>query len=492
MADTVLAVDCGTHAVRTIAFKVDTGAHHLCASEDLPLSFPQPGWVEIDPELVVSATARVLRAGIDWAAQQGDGVVAVGLTNMRETAFAWRRSTGQPVHPGIMWMSQQSDPIVDEWKAAGLEDLIRSRTGLVNHSFFFGSKVAWLLRNDARARQLAEEGDLAVGTLDSWLLYRLTGGAVHATDVSNASRYQLMGLADLAWDDELCEALGIPRGCLPEIRPSEGHFGVTDATLCGQEVPITGVVADQQASLLGHGCEDPGDVKVTFGTSGVVALNVGSETPLSTGLLTSVAWTDRAGRTTYEMEGSAFHSGYTLQWLIQRFGAAVLAADGMGPSALAPDERVYLLPSFTTLGAPRWTPRSGAVITGLGMDTQTADIMRAGVEAMAFQAYDLFAAMDDGRDGSASDVAVDGGGATNDYLCQMLADLLARDVVRPALQDITSAGAAKAALAGAGHAPDRWFGQDRGSIDRFEPGTGASYAREGYQRWVDLVETVLR
>jgi glycerol kinase len=286
--------------------------------------------------------------------------------------------------------------------------------------------------------------------------------------------------------------MGIPRGCLPELRPSEGHFGMTDAGLCGEELPITGIVADQQASLLGHGCEEPGDVKVTFGTSGVVALNLGSETPLRSGLLTSVAWTDRAGRTKYELEGSAFHSGYTLQWLTERFGAAVLSPDGMVPSALGPDDRVYLLPAFTTMGAPRWTPRSGAVITGLGMDTQNADIMRAGVEAMAFQAYDLFAAMDDARDGSSSDVAVDGGGATNDYLCQMLADLLQREVVRPRLQDITSAGAAKAALAGAGQTPDRWFGQDRSRIDRFEPGTGASYAREGYQRWVDLVETVLR
>lgn len=492
MADMVLAVDCGTHAVRTLAFEVDSGAHHLCASEDLPLSFPRPGWVEIDPELVVEATARVLRAAIDWVAQQGDRVVAAGLTNMRETAFSWQRSNGQPVHPGIMWMSQQSEPIVEEWRAAGLDELIRGRTGLANHSFFFGSKVAWLLRNDAGARRLADEGDLAVGTLDSWLLYRLTGGAVHATDVSNASRYQLMSLAGLAWDDELCQTLGVPRACLPQVLPSEAPFGVTDATVCGAEIPITGIVADQQASLLGHGCEDAGDLKVTFGTSGVVALNVGSETPLRDGLITSVGWTDRTGRTCYELEGSAFHSGYTVQWLRERFGAGAPASDGMQPSALPPGDRVYVLPSFTEMGAPRWAPRGGAVIAGLGMDTQNADILRAGVEAMAFQAYDLFAAMGDAASRAAGDVAVDGGGARSDYLCQMLADLLQRDVVRPRLQDITSVGAAKAALGGAGRTADRYFAQDRSDAGRFEARDGAGYAREGYERWVELVETVLR
>jgi glycerol kinase len=488
----VLAVDCGTHAVRCLSFDVDTGGHHVCASEDLPLSFPRSGWVEIDPEMVASATVRTLRAALDWAAQGGRTVVALGLTNMRETAFAWQRSTGAPVYPGIMWMSQQSEPVVERWRAAGLDGLIRERTGLTNHSFFFGSKVAWLLEHDDGARALAEQGDLAVGTLDSWLVHRLSGGSVHATDVSNGSRYQLMDLGELSWDDELCRSLGIPMSCLPELRPSEGHLGHTDAALCGAEVPITGVVADQQASLLGHGCEDLGDVKATFGTSGVVALNCGSAHPLRDGLVTSVGWQDSEGRACYELEGSAFHSGYTVGWLAQRFGRSSPVPARLEPSHLTPDERVYVLPSFTNMGAPRWPARRGAVISGLGMDTSVDDIYRGAFEAMAFQAYDLFAAMGGSGTDSCTEVAVDGGGAANDYVCRLLADLLERDVVRPALQEVTSAGAAKAALAGAGERAPRYFGQDRSRAERFEPQPGATYASEGYERWVELVEIALR
>jgi glycerol kinase len=487
----VLAVDCGTTSVRTLAFEVESGRHRVCGSERLPLTFPKPGWVEIDPETIAEATIRTLRAALDWVADSGGTVVSIGLTNMRETAFAWQRSTGLAVYPGIMWLSQQSEPVVAEWRANGLDRLIRERTGLTNHTFFFASKVAWLLGTSARVRKLAEEGDLAVGTVDSWLLYRLTGGVAHATDVSNGSRYQLMNLSSLSWDDELCRALGIPRTCLPALGPSETHFGVTEAGVCGQQISISGMVADQQASLLGHGCEERGDVKATFGTSGVVALNCGASAPLCEGLVTSVGWQEASGRTCYEVEGSAFHSGYTVQWLSQRFPVASSLVD-LKPSPLGPEERVYLLPSFTEMGAPRWTPRRGAVITGLGMDTSNEDIHRAAVEAMAFQAYDLFRAMEGAGANACAEVAVDGGGAANDYLCQHLADLVGRDVVRPEVQELTSVGAAKAALRGAGESVDRYFGQDRSRARRFRPQADISYARSGYEQWVELVESVLR
>jgi glycerol kinase len=490
MARFVLAADCGTTSVRSLAFDIDSGRHQVCASEQLPLSFPRPGWVEIDPEMVAEATVRVVRAAFEWVARAGGTATALGLTNMRETAFAWQRSTQRPVYPGIMWMSQQSEPVVDEWRAANLDGLIRSRTGLTNHSFFFGSKVAWLLRTEPEAKKLADQGDLAVGTLDSWLLYRLSGGAAHATDVSNGSRYQLMNLETLAWDDELCTALGVPRSTLPDIRSSEGYFATTDPDVCGQEVPITGIVADQQASLLGHGCENRGDVKATFGTSGVVALNAGPEATLRDGLVTSVAWQDHAGQSCYELEGSAFHSGYTVGWLTQRFGDAA-ARPSLRRSHANPRDRVYVLPSFTEMGAPRWPTRRGAVITGLGMDTGVEEITAAAVEAMAFQAYDLFAAMGD-VGGGATEVVVDGGGAANDELCQMLADLFDREVVRPDNQELTSVGAAKAALRGAGEEAPRYFGQDRSRARRFRPGQDATYARGGYEEWVRLVETVLQ
>jgi glycerol kinase len=486
----VLSIDCGTTSVRSLAFEAGTGRHQVCASEDVALLFPNPGWVELDPDGLADATIRVTRAAFDWVGAQGGTVVAVGLTNMRETAIAWRRSTGQPVYPAILWMSQQSDPIVARWRAAGYDSLIRERTGCTNHFFWFGSKVAWLLDTHPEARKLAEDGDLAVGTVDSWLLYRLTGGRSHATDVSNGSRYQLMSLAGLSWDDELCETLGIPRRCLPELRPSESHFGNTDAGLFGQEIPITGIVADQQASLFGHGCEDKGDVKATFGTSGVVAVNAGPDATLIDGLVTSVAWEDPSGHTFYEVEGSAFHSGYTIGWLSKRLGTS--PPTGLGQSPLGADERVYVLPSFSEMGAPRWPERSGAAITGLGMDTSNEDIMRAAVEAMAFQAYDLFAAMKAAGANQATEVAVDGGGAANDYLCQLLADLFGRDVVRPDVQELTSVGAAKAALRGAGEEAGRYFGQDRDKAQRFRPDSDVSYAQTGYAEWVRLVETVLR
>jgi glycerol kinase len=486
----VLAIDCGTTSVRSLAFEVDSGRHEVCASENVPLLFPKPGWVEIDPEVLAEATIRVTRAGLDWIGQHGATPVALGLTNMRETAIAWQRSTKQPVYHGVMWMSQQSDPVVTEWRAQGLDGLIRERTGCTNHFFWFGSKVAWLLGTHPEARKLAEAGDLGVGTVDSWLLYRLSGGAAHATDVSNGSRYQLMDLRGLAWDDELCQALGIPRQCLPDLRPSEDRFAVTDAAVCGQEVPITGIIADQQASLFGHGCEDKGDVKATFGTSGVVAVNCGPEATLIDGLVTSVAWEDPSGHTFYEVEGSAFHSGYTIGWLSQRLGTPPPA--GLDKSPLAADERVYVLPSFSEMGAPRWPERHGAVITGLGMDTSNDDIMRAGVEAMVFQAYDLFAAMEGAGANQATEVAVDGGGAANDYLCQLLADLFGRDVVRPDVQELTSVGAAKAALRGAGEEAGRYFGQDRSRAQRFKPGADDAYVKGGYDEWVRLVETALR
>ena len=490
MARYVIAADCGTTSVRSLAFDADTGRQQVCSSEPVSLSHPRPGWVEIDPEEIAQATIRAVRAAFDWVGGENGTALALGLTNMRESAFTWRRSTQQPVYPGIMWMSQQSEPIVEKWRAAGLEELIASRTGLSNHSFFFGSKLAWLLDTDSEARGLAEQGDLAAGTLESWLLYRLTGGAVHATDVSNGSRYQFMDLKTRTWDDELCEKLGVPRAALPEIHPSEHRFGTTDADVCGRAVPITGILADQQASLFGHGCEDRGDVKATFGTSGVVALNTGSEPVLRDGLIACVGWEDGDGNSCYEIEGSAFHSGYTVGWLKERFGDAA-AGSPPGRSGRDPADRVYVLPSFSELGAPRWPTRRGAVITGLGMDTDPAQVVAAACEAMAFQAYDLYAAMGDVGEGT-SELAVDGGGAGNDEICQLLADLFDCDVVRPTNSELTSAGAAKAALRGIGEQADRYFGQDRDRAQRFSPGEDASYAHGGYEEWVRLIETVLR
>lgn len=491
MSSVVVALDCGTHAARALAFDVSSGAATTCATEGIPLQFPKPGWVEVDPEVLAAAAVSVLRTALEWANECGHQVVALGLANMRETAFAWRRSTSASVYPGIMWMSQQSVPTVKRWRDQGLDSLIRDRTGLTNDAFFFGSKVAWLLEHEPQVEALARNGDLAVGTADSWLLHQLTGGRVHRTDVANGSRTQLMNLRTRTWDPDLCSALGVSASCLPKLTPTMAQYGVTDARVCGQEIPITGVVADQQGSLLGHGCEQVGAGKTTFGTSGVVSVNLGPDVVLRPGLVTSVAWTDVAGDVAYEIEGSAFHAGYTLGWLAERFRQPVDLAEPMTPGPLGAQDRVYVLPAFSVMGAPRWPSRHGAAITGLAMDTTTADIRRAGAEAMAFQAYDLFAAMGDAASATL-EMNVDGGGAANDFLCQLLADLLEMEVVRPHSRELTSVGAAKAALRGLGHEVDPHFGQDRTAAERFVPTGHDDYARAGYQRWVELVEAILR
>ncbi|MBM9466812.1 FGGY family carbohydrate kinase [Nakamurella leprariae] len=489
MTRVVLALDCGTHAVRSIVFDADTGRSTICASEDIPLHFPRAGWVEVDPEVVAASAIRVLRSALAWAANSGHRVIGLGIADMRETAFAWSRSGQQPLYPGVMWMSQQSEPVVRRWRDQGLEPLIRQRTGLSNDTFFFGSKVAWMLEHVPIVRAAAEAGDLAVGTVDAWLVNRLTGGQVHRTDVSNASRTQLLDLRTGRWDPELGIALGIPLDCLPEVMPSMAPYGVTHPAVCGQEVPITGVLADQQASLLGHGCETRGTAKATFGTSGVVSLNTGPEILLQDGLVTSIGWGDGRSPLVYEIEGSAFHSGYTMSWMSEHTGHPVRFDLADDPPEKAAGDRVYVLPSFTVMGAPRWPKGRGAAITGLAMDTTTTEIMRAGVEAMAFQAYDLFAAIGHATDDT-TELNVDGGGAGNDFLCGMLADLLGREVVRPDGGELTSVGVAKAVLRGLGEQTEPYWGQDRAAARRFRPRANR-YAREGYERWVELIGAIL-
>lgn len=493
MADFVLAIDCGSHAVRSIAFNVETGEAVSCGCEDLSLDFPQPGWVEIDGNAVVKKTVQVIQQAQDLLDSQGHTITALGLTNMRETAFLWDRQTGEPVAPGIMWMSGQSAPVVERWRSEGLDSLIRERTGLANETFFFGSKLAWLLEQRPDLADRARSGELAAGTLDSWLLYALSGGAAHLTDVSNGSRYQLMDLRTLEWDPELAERLGIPLACLPTLCRSMGELAHTDAKVCGAEIPITGLIADQQASLLGHGCESAGAIKATFGTSGVVSLNTGGDIVLREGLVTSVGWTDAHGVTSYEIEGSAFHSGYTVAWIDQFTGSTTDRSAPMGPSPLPAEDRVYVLPSFSGMGAPRWPSRRGAVIAGLAMDTVASDVVRAATEAMAFQAYDLLLAMEDAlADGRSGRIVVDGGGASSDYLCRLLAALTGDEVVRPRIQELTSLGAAKAALRGGGVEAPVDFGHRVSDASRFFPEADlAEYGRAGFVRWTELIDNNL-
>lgn len=477
----ILAIDCGTQSVRCILFDPRTGAYEVGASEKLTLKVEGPQQIEIDPLELAAATVRVLRATL---ARCEEVPLCIGITNMRESAIAWSRQTGLPVHNGIMWMSQQSQNIVARWDEDGLAPLIRERTGLSNHTFFFGSKIAWLLNERPDLAAMANTGKLAVGTIDSWLLYSLTGGAVHATDVSNASRYQLLNLHSLHWDEQLPDALGIPRSALPDVRPTASHFGYTDPGITGHRIPITGMIGDQQASLLGHGCDRQGESKATFGTSCVVSANLGQSPSTAEGLVTSVAWSAPDNGAVYEMEGSAFHCGYTMSWLSRTLCLPAITLAEPERSDLPASRRVYLVPSFTELGAPRWSKGSGAIISGLLMDSGPSDIVRAGIESMAFQAFDLVKAMPDLLSGKP--LSVDGGGAGNDYLCQLLADLTSTAIVRPPSRELTSLGAARVAL--------RTFGDDlptgsavSGSPDYFHPSDQQSYAVEGFRHWKELM-----
>jgi glycerol kinase len=477
----VLAIDCGTQSVRCLLFDPGTGTYEIGASEKLTLKVQGPQQIEIDPLELVAATVRVLRATLAKCEQTP---LCIGITNMRESAIAWSRETGLPVHDGIMWMSQQSQNIVSRWDDDGLAPLIRERTGLSNHTFFFGSKIAWLFNERPDLAAMAKTGKIAVGTIDSWLLYSLTGGTVHATDLSNASRYQLLNLHSLHWDEQLPEALGIPRAALPDVRPTASHFGYTDPQVTGYRMPITGMIGDQQASLLGHGCDGQGEAKATFGTSCVVSANLGQTPSTAEGLVTSIAWSAPDNGAVYEMEGSAFHCGYTMSWLAKTLSLPAATPNEPERSELPASQRVYVVPSFTELGAPRWPKGSGAFISGLRMDSGPSDIVRAGIESMAFQAFDLVTAIPDLP--GTKPLSVDGGGAGNNYLCQLLADLTATTIVRPPSRELTALGAARVALRTLGNNLPAGSAVT-GPPDYFHPSDGCSYAAEGFLHWKELI-----
>ncbi len=478
----IVAIDCGTQSVRCLIVDVNTGRHFIGATEPIILQRLGPDRIEVDADHLADATVRVLR---ETLAMREQPPIAIAITNMRETAICWSRETGRPAHNGITWMSNQSQNIVKRWDEAGLAPLIRDRTGLSNHSFFFGSKIAWLFDSHPELMRGAENGLLAVGTVESWLLHVLTGGTVHATDLSNASRYQLLNLSTLDWDREVAHALGIPLAVLPELRPTSDRFGVTDGNLVGMRIPITGMIGDQQASLLGHGALKVGDAKATFGTSCVVCVNLGPTPTLAPGLVTSIAWSDRLDEAVYEMEGSAFHSGYTMAWIARMLSTPIPEQKYFKHSTLPANRRVTVVPAFSGMGAPTWLSGTGATISALTMDTDPTDIFRAGVESMAYQAFDLISAMPIAA-GDELSLSVDGGAASNDYLCQCLADLSGRTIVRPPTRELTGLGAAVAAARTfdiqmtTNHLLDT-------SSERFAPRSDRSYVSDGFAHWKETV-----
>ncbi|HEV7515876.1 MAG TPA: glycerol kinase GlpK [Thermoanaerobaculia bacterium] len=489
----VLALDQGTTSSRALVFDA-AGRVAALAQREFRQSFPRPGWVEHDPEEIWEsqlAVARLALAQLPPGATEGIAeIAAIGLTNQRETTLVWERPTGKPIFPAIVWQDRRTAGRCAELKARGLEPLVRSRTGLVLDPYFSGTKLGWILDEVPDARARAEAGELAFGTVDSWLLWKLTGGAVHATDPSNASRTLLFDLARGDWDDELLGLFSVPRAMLPAIVPSSGVIGETAPGLFGRPIPIAGVAGDQQAALFGQVCVRPGMAKCTYGTGSFLLLNTGPRpTPSAHGLLTTAAWRI-GGRTDYALEGSVFIAGALVQWLRDGLGVIRSAAEVEALAASVPDAGgVVLVPAFAGLGAPHWDPRARGTILGLTRGTTAAHLARAALEAIAFQAVEVLRAMEADAGVALGELRVDGGAAANDLLLQIQADLLGVPVVRPRMLETTALGAAYLAGLAVGVWPDTEEIAAHAAVDRvFEPAMPRARAEARLARWLQAVE----
>jgi glycerol kinase len=436
----ILALDQGTTSSHAIVFD-RAGSVMAVAQKEFPQLFPKPGWVEHDPRDIWSTQAGVAAEVLTKANIEAADVAAIGITNQRETTLVWDRETGQPVHNAIVWQDRRTAGICDRLRARKLDRVIRRKTGLVLDAYFSATKVQWILQNVKGARARAQRGELAFGTVDSWLVWNLTGGAVHVTDVSNASRTMLYDIRKGSWDDELLSIFGVPRSMLPEVRSSSEVYG--SSTLFGAPIPIAGIAGDQQAALFGQACTTPGMVKNTYGTGCFMLMNTGSK-PIASknNLLTTVAW--KVGdRTEYALEGSIFIAGAVVQWLRDGLEIIRSSAEVEALAASVPDANgVYLVPAFAGLGAPHWDPYARGTIVGLTRGSTKAHLARAALDGIALQVMDVLKAMEADAGIKLKELRVDGGASANNLLMQLQADLLNVPVVRPRIAETTALGAA--------------------------------------------------
>jgi glycerol kinase len=440
--DHILAIDQGTTSTRAILF--DSAANPVAVGQrELTQHYPQLGWVEHDPEDIWRDTLATAREAI---AKSGIGigrVAAIGIANQRETVVVWDRATGEPIHRAVVWQDRRTADHCARLKADGIEPLVRSKTGLLLDPYFSATKIAWLLDHVPDARTRAESGELAAGTIDCFLLWRLTGGATHATDITNASRTSLYDIHAQQWDADLCRLFGVREALLPKVHDNSHVFGVTSAGLFDAQIPIAGMAGDQQAALFGQACFEPGMTKSTYGTGGFMLLNTGTEAVASEHRLLTTPAYRLGGRVTYALEGSIFAAGAAVKWLRDGLGVIAHASDTDHMAPRVPDSHgVYMVPAFVGLGAPHWDPDARGAIFGLTLDATGAHLARAALEAVAYQSYDLVEAMV--ADGSAAPAAmrIDGGMAANAWLCQFLADIVQVPVERPVNVETTALGAA--------------------------------------------------
>ncbi|MBT9246981.1 glycerol kinase GlpK [Gemmobacter fulvus] len=481
----ILAIDQGTTSSRAILFD---GSLRVVASaqEEFAQHYPAPGWVEHDPSDLWSTVAGTARAAIEKAGIGADDIAAIGITNQRETTLIWDRDTGQPIHNAIVWQDRRTADTCDALRDAGHEPMITARTGLLLDPYFSGTKVKWLLDHVPGARERAAQGGLAFGTVDCFLIWKLTGGRVHATDATNAARTMLYNIADGCWDADLCALLDVPMAILPDVRDCAADFGVTRADLFGREIPICGVAGDQQAATVGQACFQPGMMKSTYGTGCFALLNTGTDrVPSKNRLLTTIAY-QLNGKPTYALEGSIFIAGAVVQWL--RDGLKIIR-EARETQPLAeqadPAQEVVLVPAFTGLGAPYWRPECRGAIYGLTRNSGPAELARAALESVGYQTRDLLEAMRADWGAQADGVLrVDGGMAASDWAMQFLADILGAPVDRPVVTETTALGAAYLAglQAGIYPAPED-FAKGWALERRFAPAMDVAVRDGKYARW---------
>ena len=488
----VLAIDQGTTSSRTILFDHD-GNIRSVAQKEFTQIFPKPGWVEHNPQEIWASQATTMTEALTNVNAKGSDILAIGITNQRETTIVWDAETGEPVYNAIVWQDRRTAEFCDELRARGLTEVIRSKTGLILDPYFSGTKVRWILENVPGARQKANAGKLRFGTVDSWLVWNLTGGRHHVTDVSNASRTLLFNIHTLEWDDDMLALLDIPRSMLPEVKSSSEVYGYTHARIFSFDVPIAGIAGDQQAALFGQMCTRPGDVKNTYGTGCFLLMNTGEQAITSkNNLLTTIAW--KIGETVnYALEGSIFVGGSVVQWLRDGLKVIGSSADSEALATSVPDNAgVYFVPALTGLGAPHWDPFAKGTITGITRGTEVGHIVRAALEGIAFQTMDIVGAMRSDASVSLGDLKVDGGASRNNFLMQFQADILQTDVVRPTCVETTAKGAAYLA----GLATGFWSSIDeikaQWEIDKtFKPELPEDKVRELRDGWADAVKRSL-
>jgi glycerol kinase len=485
----ILAFDQGTTSSRAILFD-EKGAIVAKAQKEFEQIFPKPGWVEHDPNEIWSSQTGVAAEAVTKAGITAKDIAAIGITNQRETTIVWDKNSGKPIYNAIVWQDRRTANFTDRLKKEGLEDTFTKKTGLVLDPYFSGTKIRWILENVNGARHKAESGDLLFGTVDSWLIWKMTGGKVHVTDVTNASRTLLYNIHELEWDKELLKILDIPGSMLPEVKSCSEIYGETAGEIFAAKLPIAGIAGDQQAALFGQVCTQKGMAKNTYGTGCFMLMNTGTEPITSKNkLLTTIAW-QLNGKTEYALEGSVFIGGAVVQWLRDGLGVINKSEEVEALAAeVESTDGVYLVPAFSGLGAPHWDPHARGTITGITRGTSTGHIARAALEAIAFQSTDLLKAMVADSGIELKELRVDGGASVNTLLMQFQADILGVPVVRPTITETTALGAAYLAGLAVGFWDDIDEISEQWAIDQtFKPEMDKQKIKEHYAGWHKAVE----